>query len=56
MPPLAKPMDQLLKPSLEKENMSEKILARGKLNTEEHINGKPGLKPNYDGYYQMPAN
>jgi len=35
MSPLDKPMDQLLRPSLEKENMSEKVPAQDKLNTED---------------------
>jgi hypothetical protein len=34
MPPLDKPMDQLLRPSLEKENMISEVPVQNKLNTE----------------------
>jgi hypothetical protein len=35
MPPLDKPMDQFLRPSIEKENISEKVQSQDQLNIED---------------------
>jgi hypothetical protein len=45
MPPLDKPMDKLLRPSLEREYMIAPVLSQKKLNTEDKTTRSKGTSP-----------